>query len=107
MDIKPTNAYKLLGVFHIVLQTYYTSYMHMFRPLLWKDILLKRQNKWGTWWRSCLRHCAASRKVAGSIPDDIFLSAALWSWGWLSLWHKWIPGIFPGGEGWGKGGRCV
>ena len=28
-----------------------------------------------------LRKCAASRKVAGSIPDDIILSAALWSWG--------------------------
>ena len=25
----------------------------------------------GTRWRSCLRHCAASRKVAGSIPDDV------------------------------------
>jgi hypothetical protein len=22
-------------------------------------------------WRSCLRHCAASRKVAGSIPDGV------------------------------------
>ena len=26
---------------------------------------------WGTWWRSWLRHCATSRKVAGSIPDDV------------------------------------
>ena len=25
----------------------------------------------GTRWRSCLRHCATSRKIAGSIPDDI------------------------------------
>jgi hypothetical protein len=23
------------------------------------------------WWRSCFRHCATSRKVAGSIPDGI------------------------------------
>jgi len=23
------------------------------------------------WWRSWLRHCATSRKVAGSIPDDV------------------------------------
>jgi hypothetical protein len=23
----------------------------------------------GTWWRSWLRHCATSLKVAGSIPD--------------------------------------
>ena len=25
----------------------------------------------GTWWRSWLRHCATSRKVAGSIPDVV------------------------------------
>jgi hypothetical protein len=25
----------------------------------------------GTRWRSCLRHCATSRKVAGSIPDGV------------------------------------
>ena len=26
---------------------------------------------WGTRWRSWLRHCTASRKVAGSIPDGV------------------------------------
>ena len=25
----------------------------------------------GMWWRSWLRQCAKSRKVAGSIPDDV------------------------------------
>ena len=28
-------------------------------------------SEWGTRWRSWLRHCAKSRKVAGSIPDGV------------------------------------
>ena len=31
------------------------------------------------------------------------LPIALWSWGRLSLWQEWVPGVFPGG----KEGRCV
>jgi len=40
----------------------------------------------GTQWCSWLRHCATSRKVAGSYPHvtEIFPST-LWPWGWLSL----------------------
>jgi len=26
---------------------------------------------WGTWWHSWLRHCATSRKVAGSTPYGV------------------------------------
>jgi len=33
-----------------------------------KSQLLKT---WGTRWSSWLRHCAISRKVAGSIPDGV------------------------------------
>jgi len=61
------------------------------------------------WWLSWLRHCATSRKVAGSIPDGVI---------GIFYWHnssnrtmalcstqprKWIPGTLPGGED----GRCV
>jgi len=28
-------------------------------------------NIWGTWWRSWLRHCATSQKVAGLISSDV------------------------------------
>ena len=31
------------------------------------------------------------------------LPIALWPWGRLSFWQKWVPAAFPGG----KGGRCI
>ena len=54
---------------------------------------------WDTRWRSWLRHCATTRKVAGLIPVDIIgfftflmLSVALWPWDRLLG---------------GNGGRCL
>ena len=38
------------------------TYMYIYDTL--------RRN-WGTRWRSWLRHCATSRKVAGSIADGV------------------------------------
>jgi hypothetical protein len=48
-----------------------------------------------TRWRSWFRLYATIREVAVSIRGTvIFLQAALWLWGPLSLWHKWVPLIF-------------
>jgi len=65
----------------------------------------------GVRWRSWLRHCSITRKVAGSISDgviaifiDIALPAELWHWDGLSAsnrneYQEYLQG--------GKGGRCV
>jgi hypothetical protein len=34
-----------------------------------REIFLVQPPEGSTWWRSWLRHCAKSQKVAGSIPD--------------------------------------
>ena len=55
---------------------------------------------WGTWRRSCLRHCATRRKIAGSILDGVFV-----------LWVSSASNRYDYQEGspWegGKVGRCV
>jgi hypothetical protein len=55
-----------------------TSAQYQDRPLVGSHVFAG-----GMWWRSWLRHCAISRKVAGSIPDDvidIILPAVLRPW---------------------------
>jgi hypothetical protein len=43
------------------------------------QILASSLSLWVTRWRSWLRHCATSRKVAGSIPDGVI---------WFFHWHN-------------------
>ena len=64
---------------------------------------------WGTRWRTWLRHCATSRKVAGSIPNG--------HWNFSSFRPHYGPGVDSASDrkeyqeyflrGGGKGGRCV
>jgi hypothetical protein len=56
------------------------------------------------WWRSWLRHCTTSRKVAGSIPDGVTRifhwhnpSGCTMALGLTQPLQKWVPGMFPGG----------
>jgi hypothetical protein len=59
--------------------------------------------------RSCLRHYATSRNAAGSLPEEVSgcfnspnPSSALWPWGRLSPWQKWVllvPRNFSRGSG--------
>ena len=56
-----------------IFRTYFVenSETYVFFPQI---LLFLRQlwaQNWGTRWRSWLRHCATSRKVAGSIPDGV------------------------------------
>jgi hypothetical protein len=60
--------------------------------------------------RIWLKHYSTSRKVAGSSPVEVDLSihlilpAALQSWHLISLYQKWVPGIFLGVKcGWRLG----
>ena len=65
---------------------------------------------WGTRWCRWLRHCATSRKVAGSILNCVIRifhlhnpSAALWPWGYSAFNRNEFQEYFLRG----KGGRCV
>ena len=55
---------------------FYTHYRNSLLLLYYVLIFLCRNSytyiyRWGPRWRSWLRHCATSQKVAGSIPDGV------------------------------------
>jgi len=58
-------------------------------------------------WSSTVLQIEGSLVWFQMVPLEFFigiiLPIALWSWGRLSLWEKWVPGVFSGG----KNGRCV
>ena len=49
------------------------------------------------------RSLVRSQLVSLEFFIDIILLIALWPWGQLSLYQKWVPGVFPGD----KGGQCI
>jgi hypothetical protein len=89
-----------------VSQQYFSSYIP---PEAYKHFGMYHPEV-GTAVAQWLRFCATNRKVAGSIPDGVTgffrcynSSDRTMALGRLSLWQKWVPGVFPGG----KGGRCI
>jgi hypothetical protein len=62
------SPYQVQNVWFIVERS--TSQMtYAGYPTIQTILCLNQQ--WRTWWRSWLRHCATSRKVAGSIPNGV------------------------------------
>jgi hypothetical protein len=89
-------ASDLFGNLHIALRNFVS--VHVFQ--------IKFLGRWRGW----LRHCATSRKVAGSVLNGVTgtfhwhnPSGCIMALGSTQTLKKWGPGIFPGG----KGGRCV
>jgi hypothetical protein len=59
-----------ISPFHMRM-SFNTNALRDFKCLNFKFVLLHIYKGARCWWRSWLRHCATSRKVAGSIPDGV------------------------------------
>jgi len=65
---RPEESYRL---WYVVVCDLETSRMRRPWPA-WGRSATENKNKLAMRWRSCLRHCATSRNVVGSVPDGVF-----------------------------------
>ena len=69
-----------------------------------------KAGKWDARWRSCLRHFATSRKVAGSIRDGVTTNYQWYNPSGRSMalgLTQFLTEMSTRNILWGKGGRCV
>ena len=85
-----SQPYSAVGLtIAVYILTFMCCDIYLAFTILWECLIISIPccYSWGTRWRSWLRHCATSRKVAGSIPNGVtgifYLHnpAALWPWG--------------------------
>jgi len=67
MGKKENNVYLNMYYVYTLICTMYMYYVSACFPFFYS----RTRKSGGTRWRSWLRHCATSRRVAGSIPDDV------------------------------------
>ena len=97
--MKPEHFNLLLIIFKVInLLTYSTTKYIIFHPP--NKLLGPRGGAVG--WGTALqvgRSLVRFPMVSVEFFIEIILPITLWPWGWLSLQHKWVQGIFPGGKG--------
>jgi len=110
-----SQPYSAVGLtIAVYILTFMCCDIYLAFTILWECLIISIPccYSWGTRWRSWLRHCATSRKVAGSIPNGVtgifYLHnpAALWPWGLTQPLTEISTRNVSWGGG-GKGSRCV
>jgi hypothetical protein len=74
-----------------------------FNSIYWESGPLHvSSTRWRSGWGTALQ-TVRSRDRFPIVSLEFFIGITPPAALWLSLWQKWVPGIFPGG----RGGRCV